>query len=58
MSIADLRIIENPNLIKVTIDLYYNRSLPIFSHGNTFRSKLETIFPPINRQTFTMLYNF
>ena len=58
MSIADLRIIKNPNLIKVTIDLYNNRSLPIFSHGNAFRSKLEAIFPPINRQTFTMLYNF
>ena len=58
MSIADLRVIENPDLVKVTVDLDDNRSLPILSHGDTFWSELEAIFSLFNWQTFTMFLYF
>ena len=41
--ITYLWIIQDSNLVKVTINLNNKGSFPIFSHSNTFRFKLETI---------------
>ena len=61
LGICNLRNIQNSNLIKITIDLNYQRGFPILPRSNTRRFKLKAIFCLnliINFQINTMLFKF